>query len=156
MTPSRLAEQRVERWLRGLGLAPERFDVRRRRQGKTPDFRVHDGDGGLFLVEVKGLANPTAGHGAIALKLIRAKAQFDAVNQGGRLANVVALVAPDPPHLARVLVDYATLERSPLRGLDLVVGLLDDGEPAIRVLHRAAASRHAAYLARILHLGEAT
>jgi hypothetical protein len=152
VNPGRLHEQRVERWLRGLGLVPERFDARLRRLSKTPDFRVRDGADGRFLLEVKSLARPVPGHDALALKLVRAKAQFDAVNDGGRLANVVALVAPEPGLLVPVLAELSA--PSPLAGLDLVLGLADHDEVAVRVLHLASPGRHAAYLRRTLPLGE--
>ena len=146
----RLHEHRVERWLRGQGLSPERFDARRRRLTKTPDFRVDDGQGGSFLVEVKSLTRPVPGFGALALKLVRAKAQFDAVNHGGRLANVLALVAPAPSSLRPLFAEFADRERGPLTGLDLVLGLADDGEAWAMLLHRRPGGRHAGYLDGIL------
>ena len=146
----RLHEQRVERWLRRQGLDPQRFDARRRRLSKTPDFRVDDRQGGCFLVEVKSLTRSPPGFGALALKLVRAKAQFDAVNQGGRLANVVALVAPRPALLVPLVADLATGERGPFRGLDLVLGLADDDEGPVLVLHRRPNGRHAARLEAVL------
>ncbi|MEO1089711.1 MAG: hypothetical protein AAFX81_03700 [Pseudomonadota bacterium] len=150
----RQPERRVEEWLRRQGLRPERFSARRRKTTKTPDFRVSTPRDESFLVEVKRLANPAPGRGAVALKLIRARAQFDAVNQGGHLANVLALVVPSPPALLPILESFAAVHLpNPLQGVDLVVGLADDGPGgAARLLHDAVRPRHRAVLAANLEL----
>jgi hypothetical protein len=147
LSTNRAAEVRVERWLRALGLGPQRFDVRRQRRGKTPDFRVDDRQGGCFLVEVKGLTRGAIAPFALAAKVARARAQFEGVNQGGRLANVLVLVTGEPGRLVRLLDDRATA------GVDLVVGLADDGGAPV-LLHRRPDGRHASYLADVLPLGD--
>jgi hypothetical protein len=146
-SPGRLAEDLVERWLRDRGLVPERFTPRRRRLSKTPDFRVATPGGPAFFLEVKTLTREQPGHGAVVLKLVRARAQFEAVNQGGHLANVRALVAAAPVRLAPVLAEVAPA--GPLRGVDLVLGFEAAGG-SVSVLHDAASSRHAPLLARVL------
>ena len=148
MTANRAAELSVERWLRGQGLGPQRFDARRRRRGKTPDFRVDDRRGGSFLVEVKGLTGAAVAPFALAAKIARARAQFDGVNQGGRLANVLVLVAAAPDRLRPLLDDRATA------GVDLVVGLADDEHARAVALPRRRTGRHDAYLASVLAVGE--
>jgi len=145
----RRAEDQVEGWLRARDLRPERFPPRRRRLSKTPDFRVAAIDGSAFFLEVKTLTSRTPSYGAVVLKLLRARAQFDAVNQGGHLANVLALVAPAPAALAPVVDDVAPVEGGPLRGVDLVLGFAPES-PDVQVLHGAAPSRHAAVLAQVL------
>jgi hypothetical protein len=142
----RAAEVLVEQWLRARGLVPERFSPRRRRLGKTPDFRVGSGGGLVFFVEVKTLTSATPGFGALALKVVRAKAQFDAVNQGGRLANVLALVVTAPAVLAGMIADLAGREASPLATIDLVLGFATTSSE-IATLHTRADSRHASLLA---------
>ncbi len=143
----RASEDLVERWLRGAGFAPERFPLRRRRLGKTPDFRVVPPAGDPFLVEVKTLTSVAPGHGAVAFKLVRARAQFDAVNQGGRLANVLALVSADIAALIGPLRDLAGGGAEPLLGLDLVLGFATTRE-RVTVLHADRRSRHLARLDR--------
>ncbi len=148
-TAGRRAEDLVERWLRDRGLAPERFPPRRRRLTKTPDFRVATPAGAGFFLEVKTLTREQPGSGAVILKLLRARAQFDAVNQGGHLANVLALVAAAPARLAPVIDDVAPVPAGPLRGVDLVLGFAAGGD-GVSVLHDAGSARHAALLARVM------
>jgi len=145
VSPGRRAELVVERWLMARGLAPERFPPKRRRLTKTPDFRVAVPAGGAFLLEVKTLVRAEPGYGGVFLKLVRARAQFDGVNQGGHLANVLAFVAQAPERLAPMLAELAPQPAAPLKGLDLVLGLAPAG-----VLHRAPGSGHAPLLARAL------
>ena len=145
----RRAEDRVERWLRDRDLRPERFPPRRRRIGKTPDFRVATPAGPAFLVEVKTLTRERPSFGAVTLKLWRARAQFDAVNQGGHLANVLALVATTPTALADAIDAAAPAPAGPLAAVDLVLGFEAAGE-RVCVLHDAASSRHAPLLARVV------
>jgi hypothetical protein len=147
-TAGRLAEDRVERWLRARDLRPERFPPRRRRLSKTPDFRVAAPAGAAFFVEVKTLTRERPSYGAVVLKLLRARAQFDAVNHGGHLANVLALVAQVPARLATVIDDVAPLPTGPLHGVDLVLGF-DATDDGVCVLHDAASCRHAPVLARL-------
>jgi len=144
----RRAEDRVERWLRERGHLPERFSPRRRRLTKTPDFRVATATGAAFFLEVKTLTNAQPSPGAVILKLQRARAQFDAVNQGRHLANVLALVTAAPAGLGAVLADVARGPATPLRMVDLVLGFEAAGDD-VGVLHRATASRHASLLARL-------
>lgn len=144
----RRAEDRVERWLRARGHLPERFPPRRRRLTKTPDFRVAAAGGDAFLLEVKTLTNAQPSPGAVMLKLQRARAQFDAVNQGRHLANVLALVTAAPVGLGAVLADVARGPTTALRMVDLVLGFEAAGA-TVDVLHRAPASRHASLLARL-------
>jgi len=120
----------------------------RRRLGKTPDFRVATATGTAFYVEVKTLTSARPGHGALALKLVRARAQFDAVNQGGRLANVLALVVPAPAAVMRTLGDLAAREASPVAALDLVLGFSTAGAE-VATLHLRAGSRHTALLSEL-------
>ena len=143
----RHSEVVVERWLRGRGLVPERFPLRRRRLGKTPDFRVALPTGEAFLVEVKTLTNAQPGYGAVALKLARAEAQFDAVNQGGHLANVLALVVPSPEALRAPVADLVARADGPARALDLVLAFCAEARTVLG-LHAPATSRHRAMLAR--------
>jgi len=144
----RRAEDRIERWLRAGGHLPERFPPRRRRLTKTPDFRVAAAGGGAFFLEVKTLTNARPSHGALTLKLRRARAQFDAVNQGRHLANVLALVSRAPAELGAVVDDVARVPTTPLGAVDLVLGF-DAVAETVRVLHRAATWRHASTLARL-------
>jgi len=148
-TAGRRAEDRVERWLRARDLRPERFPPRRRRLSKTPDFRVATAGGAAFFVEVKTLTREQPSYGAVILKLLRARAQFEAVNQGGHLANVLALVATAPARLAAIIADVAPVPAGPLRGVDLVLGFEAVGD-GVCVLHDAASSRHAPLLARVM------
>jgi hypothetical protein len=148
-TAGRRAEDELERWLRARGLRPERFPPRRRRLSKTPDFRVATPAGTAFFVEVKTLTSAAPSPGAVVLKLLRARAQFDAVNQGNHLANVLALVAPAPSTLAPIVDDVAAVAGGPLRGVDLVLGFAPEGAD-VRVLQDAGASRHAHLLAQVL------
>lgn len=115
--------------------------MRRRKLSKTPDFRVTGETGETFLVEVKTLRSPSPGHGSIAFKLARAKAQFDGVNDGGRLANVLALVAEAPGALATPLADLALAPDGFADGIDLVLGFARATEEAL-LLHVAQGSRH--------------
>ncbi len=148
-TVGRRAEDRVEGWLRDRGLRPERFPPRRRRLSKTPDFRVASSDGRAFFLEVKALTRERPGHGAVILKLLRARAQFEAVNQGGHLANVLVLVVPAPAQLAPIVAEVAPMPSAPLRGVDLVLGLEAVGD-GVCTLHDAVSSRHASCLARVV------
>jgi hypothetical protein len=148
-TAGRRAEDRVERWLRARGLRPERFPPHRRRLSKTPDFRVATAAGAAFLVEVKTLTREQPSYGAVILKLLRARAQFEAVNQGGHLANVLALVTAAPRRLADVIDDVAPVPAGPLRGVDLVLGFEAAGD-GVCVLHDAAPSRHVPLLTRVM------
>ena len=147
-TAGRRAEDRVERWLRDRDLRPERFPPRRRRLSKTPDFRVATLGGAAFFLEVKTLTRERPSHGAVILKLARARAQFEAVNQGGHLANVLALVATAPARLATILAEVAAVPAGPLREVDLVLGFDASGD-GVHLLHDAASSRHAPLLAAV-------
>jgi len=148
MLAGRLSEDLVARWLRGRGLVAERFPPRRRRLSKTPDFRVVSAAGDVFLCEVKTLVRAEPGYGGVFLKLLRARAQFDAVNQGGHLANVLAFVAATPDLIAPMLVELAPQPAAPLQGIDLILGFGSDGG-RVSVLHEAAGSRHARLLAGV-------
>jgi hypothetical protein len=148
-TAGRRAEDRVERWLRDRDLRPERFPPRRRRLSKTPDFRVATLGGAAFFLEVKTLTRERPSPGAVILKLARARAQFEAVNQGGHLANVLALVATAPRALGAVVAEVAAVPAGPLREVDLVLGFEAAGD-GVHVLHDAASARHAPLLARLL------
>lgn len=143
-------ERRVERWLRDLGHNPERYPPRRRRQTKTPDFQVIMADGDRFLCEVKSLAAAEPGFGALALKLVRARQQFDAVNHGGRLANVMVIAAREPPNLKRLIDAMRGREGGPLDDLDLVLGAPLDGPFVVTILHETLRTRHHSTLKRAL------
>lgn len=148
MSTHRTAELQVERWLRHQGLVPHRLEHRRFHDRKTPDFRVDDGKGRSFLVEVKGLTGTAVGPFALAAKIARARAQFDAINHGGHLANVLVLVTKQPARLAPLLDDRATA------GVDLTIGLANDTPMRAVALHRRPNSRHGSYLEAVLPLGE--
>lgn len=109
-------EDRVKGFLESKGLAPERFTKRELRAGKTPDFRVlRDGDL-QFFCEVKSspkdrwldeqMVEAEAGEvvggvrddpifNRLTSDIHQAIKQFDAVNGGWEVPNVLALVNHD-------------------------------------------------------------
>jgi hypothetical protein len=110
------AERRVSEYLSSLGLTTRQFDKTERRLGRTPDFRVYDDTRLLFYCEVKSLHyRDEAGldDGANRLEFVRvpslreriydrlatyvhnAVKQFDAVNAGVLIPNVIAFVNGD-------------------------------------------------------------
>ncbi len=142
------AEALVEQWLRDRGYAPDRFPLKRRKLGKTPDFRVTTAAGEDFLVEVKTLRNAMPSHGAVAFKLFRARAQFDAVNSGRRLANVLALVTKAPQAVKALLSDLSRTSESQLAVFDLVLAF-KVGAVAPPVLHVISCARHAPIITQL-------
>jgi hypothetical protein len=107
----------TERWVAeyfgGLGLTGRPFDKAARRLGRTPDFRVCAGARLLFFCEVKsthGAARTGQGElvpaqvaharervrNRLATHIHTAVKQFDAVNPGLRVPNVLAFVNHDP------------------------------------------------------------
>jgi hypothetical protein len=105
------AERRVTAYLDGLGLTSRPFGKAARRLGRTPDFCVCAGARLLFYCEVKsthcaarpGECEPVKEAHArersrdrLATHIHTAAKQFDAVNPGMRVPNVLAFVNHDP------------------------------------------------------------
>jgi hypothetical protein len=104
-------ETLVSEYLARLGLSAARFDKEAMRQGRTPDFRVMAADSLAFYCEVKtvqeddwldqqlaqvplgtiaGGARPDPTFNRLSNHIHGAVGQFDAVNEGCVLPNVLA------------------------------------------------------------------
>lgn len=105
------AERRVTEYFGGLGLTSRPFGKAARRLGRTPDFRVCSGTRLVFYCEVKSPhrasgEDPFASmretlarervRDRLATHIHTAVKQFDAVNPGLRVPNVLAFVNHDP------------------------------------------------------------
>lgn len=109
-------ELRVAEYLLESGLRSEPFSSSEKQKGKTPDFRVFRCDEFAFFCEVKGISRdgwldgqlekvpkgqlagglrPDPIYNRLSSKIHEAVKQFDAVNPGADLPNVLVLVNHD-------------------------------------------------------------